>query len=122
MGRLKVAPSRIASAPFRVGLAPDRQQPTQRNSTPWKNWYSLAAWRRLRQQVFLRDHYTCQWPGCGKLEGDTSKLIADHKRPHRGNRILFFDEGNVWTLCPTCHSGAKQREEQDTLRHRGVWD
>lgn len=122
MGRLKTLPERIGGAGYRVKLAPEQARQTQRAKAPWKNWYSLAEWLALRQRVFLRDHYTCQWPGCGKLEGDTSRLIADHKRPHRGNRALFFDETNVWTLCPTCHSSAKQREEQASLHHRGVWD
>lgn len=122
MGRLKSLPSRFGAAPYRIRLAPDQGRQAQRSAAPWRNWYGLAEWRRLRQRVFLRDCYTCQWPGCGKLEGDTSKLVADHKRPHRGNRTLFFDETNVWTLCPTCHSSAKQREEQDTLHQRGIWD
>lgn len=34
-----------------------------------------------------------------------------HKIPHKGNRELFFDEGNLESLCDSCHeSEAKQQE------------
>jgi 5-methylcytosine-specific restriction endonuclease McrA len=46
------------------------------------------------------------------VEGNTSKLVADHKKPHRGNEHLFWDDTNLTTLCASCHSSAKQREEQ----------
>jgi 5-methylcytosine-specific restriction endonuclease McrA len=54
---------------------------------PWKAWYKTARWRKLRLTVFLRDHYTCQC-GCGQLEADTSRLVCDHKVPHRGDERL----------------------------------
>lgn len=61
--------------------------------------------------VLLRDMFTCQWPGCGRVEPNTSKLVADHRRPHRGDPVLFWDARNLWTLCAPCHSSLKQREE-----------
>lgn len=66
--------------------------------------------------VLLRDRFTCR--KCGKLETDTSKLVADHVVPHRNDPRLFWD-GELQCLCRTCHSGAKQREEQSAIR--GVW-
>ena len=88
---------------------------------PWRNWYKLARWQRLRMQVFIRDTFTCQMPECGRIEGDTSRLICDHKQPHRGDARLFWDEANLQTLCKPCHDTHKQRLEQDTLHQRGVW-
>jgi 5-methylcytosine-specific restriction endonuclease McrA len=88
---------------------------------PWHKWYKTARWQRLRQQVFLRDHFTCQMPGCGRLEGNTSRLVADHKQPHRGDERLFWNEANVQTLCKRCHDEKKQKDEQATLHQRGVW-
>lgn len=80
-----------------------------------RRWYNSAAWRGvptgLRWRCLLRDHFTCQWPGCGRIEADTSKLVADHIEPHRGNRRLFFDLRNLQTLCKTCHDTHKQRAE-----------
>jgi len=61
----------------------------------------------------VRDLFTCQ--RCGQIEGDTSKLIADHRRPHRGIAALFWDILNLWTLCASCHSSWKQRAEHDEV-------
>lgn len=81
-----------------------------------RRWYSLARWKAkpngLRWQCLLRDEFTCQWPGCGRTEHDTSQLVADHIEPHRGDPSLFFDLGNLQTLCKTCHDTHKQRAEQ----------
>lgn len=63
-------------------------------------------------QVLARDLFTCQMSGCGKVEGDTSLLVADHKIPHRGDPSLFWDENNLQCLCKACHDSAKQTQER----------
>lgn len=102
-------------APRLGGLTARLQRPTDSeghsaNLEPWRKWYSLARWKRLRIEVFIRDHFTCQC-GCGRLEGNTSKLVADHTKPHRGDPVLFWDPGNVQTLLKPCHDRLKQAEE-----------
>jgi 5-methylcytosine-specific restriction protein A len=69
-----------------------------------------ARWQKLRMSVLVRDLFTCQ--RCGRIEGDTSLLVADHKRRHNGVEALFWDILNLWTLCKTCHDGWKQRQER----------
>jgi len=88
---------------------------------PWKAWYKLKRWRVLRSEIFHRDLYTCQC-GCGLMEGNTSLLVCDHKKPHRGDAGLFWDETNLQTLLKVCHDRDKQRAEQSSLNQRGVWD
>lgn len=98
------------------GVAITRQERARvRDQRPWRKWYHTARWKRLRQSVFVRDGFACQWPGCGRIDGDTSRLVADHKVPHRGCAALFWDETNVQTLCKPCHDSAKQREEHAEL-------
>lgn len=63
-------------------------------------------------KILLRDLFTCQWRGCGRVVADTSQLVADHREPHRGDEALFWSEDNLWTLCKPCHDSAKQREER----------
>lgn len=82
---------------------------------PWRAWYRTAAWSRLRMHVFERDLFTCQWPGCGRLQGDTSQLVAHHLRPHRGNAKMFWDLNNLHTVCKACHDGPIQAQERATL-------
>lgn len=87
---------------------------------PWKAWYKTARWQALRWSCLIRDGFTCR--KCGRLEGNSSKLVADHIKPHRGNPDLFWDPDNIQTLCAEpCHSSIKQAEEQDSLNMRGVW-
>lgn len=37
--------------------------------------------------------------------------VADHIIPHKGNKKLFWDEGNLQPLCKRCHDSDKAREE-----------
>lgn len=75
----------------------------------WRVWYNTARWRRLRDQVLLQAEFTCCY--CGKVQSDSSQLVADHKVAHRGNARLFWDEGNLQCLCAPCHNRVKQSEE-----------
>lgn len=76
----------------------------------WRKWYGLRAWRLLRRDVLLAAAFTCR--RCGRVEGDSGQLVADHIVPHRGDVGRFFDRANLQCLCKPCHDGVKQREEQ----------
>ena len=86
----------------------------RRKVNPWRSWYNLARWcsvpHGLRYQVLLRDLFMCQM--CGRTEPDTSRLVADHKVPHRGDEALFWDASNIQCLCKPCHDRVKQAEER----------
>lgn len=115
MGKLKALGSHIPTLKPTVGFF--RQEPkgeaaTREAYSPWRKWYKTARWRSLRLKIFARDLFTCQRPGCGRVEGNTSLLVADHREPHRGNERMFWDEHNLWTLCKPCHDQWKQKVEQ----------
>lgn len=114
-GKLKALGSHLATLKPAIGYL--RREPMGEAATrlafaPWRKWYSTERWRKLRIKIFERDGYACQWPGCGRVEGNTSGLIADHRRRHNGDASLFWDEANLQTLCKPCHDGPKQRAEQ----------
>lgn len=114
MGRLKAMPSRLAQMPARLGPAFPTEQARDAGLSGRKQlgreMYDTRRWRKLRHEVFARDLFTCQM--CGRLEGDTSKLVADHRIPHMGMADRFFDKSNLWTLCASpCHNKIKQAEE-----------
>lgn len=94
--------------PSRLKTAAD---PHGHGQETWRKWYGLKAWQELRIRVFVRDAYICQMQGCGAV---TAQPVADHIVPHRGDRIRFFDERNVQTLCKRCHDSLKQAEERRT--------
>lgn len=127
MARLSSLPPRIGAVPTKLGTPPrqvDEPQGRYRANAPWRAWYSTAEWQALRLRVFVRDAYTCQRTGelCTGKHPAPNSPVANHKRPHRGNRELFFDETNIETVTKAVHDSTIQAEEQESLRHKGVWD
>lgn len=85
---------------------PDYRSP---EATEYRRLYKTKAWQQLRKACLIRDNFTCRF--CGKTEWNTSRLVADHIKPHRGDEALFFDLDNTQCLCEDCHRDAKQSEE-----------
>lgn len=75
----------------------------------WRRWYKTKEWQELRWEVLVDAVFTCK--RCGYV-GQSRDLVADHVTPHRGDRELFFDRGNLQCLCATCHNRDKQKEER----------
>lgn len=122
MTKLKTLSPRLVKLPSRFGSATGDEAARHRHrdaTQPWRAWYKTAAWQRLRWAVLVRDLFTCQMTGCGRIEADTSKLVADHRIPHRGDERPFWDEGNLQCLCKTCHDKLKQSQERREIE--GVW-
>lgn len=76
----------------------------------YKRWYKTARWQKLRWSILVRDLFTCAM--CGWSGPDTSKLVADHKDPHRGDPGKFWDASNLQVLCKRCHDSDAQRAEK----------
>lgn len=117
MGRLKGIPSaRLGPAPVsRFGPASHTTEAGRsryrREVQPWRKWYDEPEWRQMARACKVAAHFTCQWPGCGRVCGK-GEAIADHIKPHRGDRALFFDATNLQCLCKACHDSKKQAAER----------
>ena len=118
MARMKGIPStRLGPVPVsRFGAVPfsteaDRSR-YRREVSPWRAWYDTAEWKALAKACKVAASYTCQWPGCGRVCTDEGEAIADHVKPHRGDRALFFDATNLQCLCKACHDSKKQAAER----------
>lgn len=125
MTRLTHLQSRTSFAPDQRAFPTDQAKgpkPVQQ-SQPWKAWYKTARWRRLREQVLIRDAYTCQRTGqvCGGKHPAPDSPVVNHKSPHRGDERLFWDIENLETVSKAVHDGQIQAEEQTSLHHRGDW-
>jgi 5-methylcytosine-specific restriction protein A len=66
------------------------------------------AWQVARLD-YLAEHPLCVM--CQARGIITAASIVDHKRPHRGDMVLFWDVSNWQALCVNCHSEHKQRQE-----------
>ena len=119
MGRLKTIKPRIGTLAPRIGRVAGDETARLRErdqNVEWRKWYKTARWQKLRMSVLVRDMFTCQMAGCGKVVMDTSQLVADHKQQHHGDPDLFWDERNLQCLCKPCHDKLKQKEERAAAR------
>jgi 5-methylcytosine-specific restriction endonuclease McrA len=118
MGRLRNLAPQVKGLKPRITTQRDLEGHSPK-AEPWRDWYNSPEWKHpehgLRIKVLRRDRFTCQC-GCGRSDGDTSKLVADHKIPHRGDPDLFWSEANLQTLLKSpCHDRIKQAEERRAL-------
>lgn len=63
--------------------------------------------------------YLAAHPLCCMCEAEdrvTLATVVDHKIPHRGDQVLFWDRTNWQGLCAHHHSSDKQRQEAAELR------
>lgn len=85
-----------------------RHQPPERNRQVGRALATNStAWRRLRDQVLVRDLYTCQADGCGRLVGGKGEAHVDHVDGDPMNNELE----NLQTLCVGCHSRKTAAED-----------
>ena len=80
------------------------------DSQSHRRWYKTARWQKLRWLVLVRDNFTCKL--CENVLADTSKLVADHIKEHKGDERLFWNEDNLQSLCKRCHDSEKQSIER----------
>lgn len=112
MGRLKQVRPQLRTLGLAVPMLSKRETVSfQRDNPEDRAFYKTARWQRIRWAVLVRDLFTCQWQGCGRLVSDTSLLVADHIVPVRVDPMLTWDEGNLRCLCKSCHDGPRQVQE-----------
>lgn len=71
-----------------------------------RRWYATVRWFRLRDDVIREAASTCA--GCRHV---VLELDVDHRIPHRGDPVLFWDRANLQALCKTCHAAKTHRGE-----------
>lgn len=62
-----------------------------------KRWKGTIGLRRLK----LQSDPLCWY--CRQLGQIVEATVVDHIVPHNGNEELFFDWGNLRSLCKSCH-------------------
>jgi 5-methylcytosine-specific restriction endonuclease McrA len=109
MARLRQMAPRVGALPPRVGYLDTTREQARAAINPLRKLHATKRWRDLRDDVLLAAGFACA--RCGWATTDTSKLVADHVTPHRGDLRLFWDRENLQCLCVPCHSRVKQVEE-----------
>ena len=70
--------------------------------------YKTALWERMRQTQ-LRSEPLCRY--CGQIGDITPATVVDHIKPHKGQRVLAFDQDNLQSLCKPCHDKWAQAKD-----------
>lgn len=73
-----------------------------------------SRWNKARKR-YLEVHPLCV--ECLKAGRYVKATDVDHIRPHRGDKILFWDESNWQVLCHSHHS-IKTRNEDHTPEYK----
>lgn len=79
---------------------------------PWRKWYGSKRWKSVARDQLNR------FPVCRMCHEEgivSSANTVDHVIPHRGDEVKFWF-GELQSLCPRCHSSAKQREESGSVQ------
>lgn len=78
-----------------------REAEARRGSSTQRGYGS--KWQQAREG-YLRLHPLCQCPDCdeGRLQL-TAAEVVDHKIPHGGDMVLFWDRDNWQALAKVCH-------------------
>lgn len=117
MSRIKAIPLRVKPVPLKYGKAKIQTEAERsiirRKETPYRKWYGLQVWKDLSWKVRLAAKFRCAM--CGRHDPNKGGMVADHIKPHRGDRALFFDESNLQCLCKRCHDKVKQSEERENM-------
>lgn len=69
--------------------------------------FNSPEYKKWRHQIYQRDHYRCQWPGCSSKQ----KINAHHIKTWAHYPGLRFDINNGITLCYQHHKMIKGMEE-----------
>jgi 5-methylcytosine-specific restriction protein A len=73
-----------------------------------------ARWQRL-SRAYLKSHPLCV--KCLEQGRYTKATVVDHRVPHRGDPVLFWDESNWQALCKPCHDRKTFTEDNHPVYH-----
>jgi len=91
---------------WRPAQARAREYDRQRNTNPGRVMAFSARWRR-ESKAFLAE------PGNGICRHcrEARATVVDHRQPHGGDAVLFWDRRNWVPSCNPCNSAKAARDE-----------
>lgn len=68
-----------------------------------------GRWRKARLK-YLKAYPLCV--RCKEQGRLVRATVVDHVTPHRGDKVLFWDENNWQSLCKSCHDKKTMKEDK----------
>jgi 5-methylcytosine-specific restriction protein A len=114
---LKALKPRLSKMPPRLQTMRETRDTRYSPDATVRGWYHSARWQKLRQEVLIRDLYTCQQTGVILTTGRDAPnaAVVHHKVPHRGDEQLFWDINNLEAVSKAYHDSEAQREERNAV-------
>jgi 5-methylcytosine-specific restriction protein A len=111
---LKTLKPRLSKLPPRLKTTREIRDKRYSADAQVRSWYKSARWKALRQQVLIRDNYTCQQTGVILTSGKhkPNSAVAHHKIPHHGDEALFWDINNIEAVSKEWHDSEAQAQER----------
>jgi len=75
-------------------------------------FYKSTAWKRIREQALIRDHYLCQLRTSSKCSGIATEV--HHIVPLESDPTLGLELSNLTSCCWWCHEETKTRKKAPT--------
>ena len=85
-----------------------KPQHNRRVSAAYHSWYDGDEWKALRAEHLLEEPFCRE---CARNGERVPATVVDHIVPHRGDRQLFRDKGNLQSLCKRCHDRKTMQEQ-----------
>lgn len=95
--------------PYKARTITQHNQPTHRLSAA-KRGYG-RRWQKA-SKAFLREHPLCQCPECDEgRKRVKAATVVDHKIPHRGDMMRFWNPSNWQSMAKECHDKKTAKED-----------
>lgn len=104
MGRLRTIAPRLKAPASRIV----QHSPREAASKPGGKWLYGRPWRKARKE------HLAEYPLCVHCERAGKVKVAtdvDHRIPHKGSEVLFWDRLNWQSLCGPCHARKTAAED-----------
>ncbi|WP_080293880.1 HNH endonuclease [Burkholderia pseudomallei] len=75
-------------------------------------------WRKARD-IYLAQHPLCECEACTRQGRIMVSTVVDHRIPHRGDPVLFWDQSNWCAMAKHCHDAKTAREDGGFGNARG---
>lgn len=97
--------------------AAHQPKPAERSeeARSWRWMYGTDTWKRLRAAQLLEEPFCRE---CARRGLRTQATDVDHIRDHKGDWDIFTDQGNLESLCHSCHSRKTAREQRQNERKK----
>jgi 5-methylcytosine-specific restriction protein A len=86
----------------------NRAYDDQRESAAKRGYDS--RWRKAREG-YLKRHPLCACDDCKRLPVPLPATVVDHIKPHRGDKVLFWDRSNWQPMAKPCHDRKTAKED-----------